>query len=210
MSSDFSSGVVQLDLRALRVGICELFTLAEIQILCFDLGIPYEELPGETLPNKAAELIGYSARRGRLQDLVAYVRKVRPNFPPIDTEAPVVSPTPSAEEHRSTHRRALRHARRDINLVHTLRPSPDDPDYYDILIYLIAHRDADISKVRYAEFFLGSAWYNHIFRASNQDGFLGISISAYGPVLCTCRVVFDDGHEVLLDRYIDFEMGEKR
>jgi hypothetical protein len=54
---------------------------------------------------------------------------------------------------------------------------------------------------------LGFMWNNQVFKVDNKEGFAGINISAYGPVLCTCRVVFSDNHEVLLERYIDFEMA---
>jgi len=78
----------------------------------------------------------------------------------------------------------------------------------DVLIYLVAHKDAKLSTVSYAEFFLGKYWGNRIFRAANKEGFVGIGTRVYGPVLCTCRVVFQDNHEVLLDRYIDLEMAD--
>jgi hypothetical protein len=37
---------------------------------------------------------------------------------------------------------------------------------------------------------------------------MGVRLSAYGPFLCTCLVTFEDGEQVSLYRYIDFEMGE--
>ena len=56
-----------------------------------------------------------------------------------------------------------------------------------------------------AEFFLGPYWGNKIFPAVEQNGFIGISTSAYGTFLCVCRVSFTDNTHIYLSRYIDFE-----
>ena len=208
MTSDSSMEVTQLDLRALRLGMFDTFSTDELRIACFDLGIRYDDLPGNGLEAKVAELIGYAQRRGRLQDVVAYVKEARPNLK-LSQKAQTATIVPGAlEEQRAEHRYALRDDRRDINLVHTLRPSPGSAGWYDILIYLIAHKDAQLSTVSHAEFFLGKYWGNRIYRAANQEGFVGIGISAMGSVLCTCRVVFQDDHAAFLDRYIDFEMAD--
>jgi Effector-associated domain 7/prokaryotic YEATS domain len=208
MTSDSSTQVTQPDLRALRLGMSDTFSTDELKVACFDLGIKYDSLPGEGLETKVVELIGYAQRRGRLQDLVAYVQQERPNLK-LSPKIQTVTTTPGAlEEQRAQHRYALRNGRRDIYLVHTLRPSPGRAGWYDILIYLVAHKDADLSTVSYAEFFLGKYWGNRIYKATNDEGFVGIGTKAYGPVLCTCRIVFQDDHEVLLDRYIDLEMAD--
>ncbi len=201
-----ASQVTQVDLPSLRRGITDTFSLDEIATACFDLGITYENLPGNTRDAKVRELIQYAVRHGILQDLVAYVHEARPVLTVGQTARTTVTSPVTATE-RAKHRQTLRDERKDIYLVHTLRPSPDRGDWYDILIYLIAHKQADLSIVHYAEFYLGFMWDDQIFRVDNQEGFVGISISAYGPVLSTCRVVFRNNHEVFLERYIDFEMA---
>jgi hypothetical protein len=206
MLGSTSTEVVQLDLKALRLGISHTFSLDEIKVACFDLGIKYESLNGSTLEVKVIEMIEYAMRHGMMQELVAYVQNVRPSLKLLQKAQTMTAGLVTAEE-RAKHRRALRDDRRDINVVHTLRPSPGRDGWYDILIYLVAHKEARLDMVSFTEFFLGKAWNNRVFRADNQDGFVGISISAYGPVLCTCRVVFQDNHETLLERYIDFEMA---
>jgi hypothetical protein len=206
MSDIRSSQVTQVDLPALRRGISGTFTLDEIATACFDLGIPYENLPGNTLDAKVRELIQFAVRHGILQDLVAYVQEARPTLV-LKQTALTTATSPVTATERAKHRQALRDDRKDIYLVHTLRPSPGRSGWYDILIYLTAHKNADLSTVDFAEFFLGSYWHDQVFRVDNQEGFVGISITAYGPVFCTCRVVFRDNHEVLVERYIDFEMA---
>ena len=197
--------VVQPDLAALRLGISSTFSLDEIKLASFDLGIDYENLEGGTKDIKIVSMIEYARRHGMMQELVAYVQNARPNLK-LQQKALAVTSSPVSAEERARHRRALREAHKDIYLVHTLRPSPGREGWYDILIYLVAHKQAKLAEVSYAEFFLGGAWNYRIFRADNQEGFIGISISAYGPVLCTCRVVFNNQEATLMERYIDFEM----
>jgi len=103
---------------------------------------------------------------------------------------------------------------RNVFLAHTLRGSRRAGQEYDIALYLIPHRSNDpryrrenLSDVVEAEFFLGERFGNKVFRVKNRGGTLGIVVSAYAPFLCTCRVRFSDGQRVILNRYIDFEMG---
>lgn len=103
---------------------------------------------------------------------------------------------------------------RNIFLAHTLRPSKKSGQEYDLAIYLIPHRSndpkyrrEDLSDIIQAEFFFGEHFGNKVFRVKNKGGTVGMVVSAYGPFLCTCRVMFSDGHHVMLNRYTDFEMG---
>jgi hypothetical protein len=54
------------------------FSLDELQTLCFDLGIDFDDLPGTGKVNKARELIAFLERRGNLAKLVAEARRQRP------------------------------------------------------------------------------------------------------------------------------------
>ena len=54
-------------------------TLGEIQTLCFDLGIDYDELKGENKTEKIRELIETANKKGLLIDLVALCREVYPH-----------------------------------------------------------------------------------------------------------------------------------
>lgn len=94
---------------------------------------------------------------------------------------------------------------RNLFVTHITRPAIDPAQTFDAFIYLIRHRSEDFSDVRVAEFFFGPYWENKVFPAVEQNGFIGISTSAYGTFLCVCRVTFTDGAHIYLERYIDFE-----
>ena len=95
---------------------------------------------------------------------------------------------------------------RGVFITHVIEPSSRPEQEFDVFIYLLRHDSEDLSEIRFAEFFLGKYWANKVFPAVRQNnGFIGISTSAYGTFLCVCKVTFTDGKEVLLHRYIDFE-----
>jgi len=56
------------------------YSLAELQDLCFELEIDYEDLPGEGQSAKARELVSYCKRRGLLAALVERVIRDRPHL----------------------------------------------------------------------------------------------------------------------------------
>jgi tetratricopeptide (TPR) repeat protein len=77
------------------------FNLDEIQLLCFDLGIDYEHLAGETKPKKIHELILMVVRNGLLPDLLELLVEERPNVPwpelPPDFDPAPIEPQTSVE-----------------------------------------------------------------------------------------------------------------
>jgi hypothetical protein len=54
------------------------FSLAELRELCFSLEIPYADLPGDTLSDKAREVTAYAQRHGQWAELETAVRRLRP------------------------------------------------------------------------------------------------------------------------------------
>lgn len=62
----------------LRIFLLQYFNTEELRMLCFDLAIDYDNLPGATKSNKVLELIFFMERRNRLDDLVEMVRRYRP------------------------------------------------------------------------------------------------------------------------------------
>lgn len=74
---DVSSG--KADPKKLRDVLIARFNVAEIEMLCFDLDIDAEDVPGTTKPEKARELVRFMDRRGHLPDLIAAIRKARGN-----------------------------------------------------------------------------------------------------------------------------------
>ncbi len=89
-------------------------------------------------------------------------------------------------------------------LVHTLSPSRESGQLFDIFIMLRKHRSPQMPEVAHAEFFLGKYWGNEVFKVENDGSVIGLSTSAYGEFLCLCRVTFTDGAQIVLERYIDF------
>jgi nucleoside phosphorylase len=69
----------QIDVTALRQLLTLHFNTGELQNLCFDLNIDYENLPGQGKGDKARELIAYAQRHGRLASVISQARRLRPN-----------------------------------------------------------------------------------------------------------------------------------
>lgn len=67
-------------LTQLRKLLIQHFSLDELRVLCFDLGLEYEELPGDTRTTKMHGLIEYLQRRGELSRLLNEVIDHRPNL----------------------------------------------------------------------------------------------------------------------------------
>jgi hypothetical protein len=97
---------------------------------------------------------------------------------------------------------------RDIFLVHTISPSSDPDELYDIRMYLVPHKSASLASVQCVEYYFGKYWKDRIFVATNRSNAFLVSTSAYGPFVCTAEVHFSDGEVAVLSRYIDFEMGQ--
>jgi len=64
---------------AIRGLIVKSFKLDEVETMCADLGISYEDLAGTTLTAKVRELCSYSSRHSRVKDLIDYCVQTRPN-----------------------------------------------------------------------------------------------------------------------------------
>lgn len=62
------------------------FNISELQTLCQDLDVVYDQLGGSTLSDKSRELIDFLDRRQRLPELVAVGKVLRPDidWPPVN------------------------------------------------------------------------------------------------------------------------------
>ncbi len=98
---------------------------------------------------------------------------------------------------------------RNVFLAHVLAPSKSPHQKFDIFIYLVQHKSEEPLQLESVEFYLGKWWGDKVFRFPVSGSRIGMSTSAYSPFLVLCHVVFKDGYEVTLDRYIDFEMGDQ-
>jgi hypothetical protein len=63
----------------LRQVLADRFSPGDLQTLCFDLGIAYENLSGEEHRLKALNLIQTLERTNRIDDLIAFGQKIRPD-----------------------------------------------------------------------------------------------------------------------------------
>jgi hypothetical protein len=74
-----------MNLIQLRDRLITLFDLSDLKSLCFDLDVPYDELPGDTLRGKGEGLIDYCRRRDLLPRLWERCRELRPaeEWPPL-------------------------------------------------------------------------------------------------------------------------------
>ena len=67
-------------LAPLRDQLLRTFNLAELNGLCFDLGIDFESLAGQTRPEKAQSLVAYCDRHNRMDELLARAWALRPHI----------------------------------------------------------------------------------------------------------------------------------
>ena len=70
----------QAQLNRLRQTMRAAFIEADVQDLCFTLGIRYEDLPNPGLSNKIRDLIDLMARQNKLDELIALCKQQRPSM----------------------------------------------------------------------------------------------------------------------------------
>lgn len=68
----------RIDSKSLVETIRSQFNVPELQQLCFNLDIPYDDLPAKTHNGKVRELVLYCQRHGRLPELAQHVAEIRP------------------------------------------------------------------------------------------------------------------------------------
>jgi hypothetical protein len=85
-SSQFSDWHVRL-----REILINYFDESDIETLCFDLRVDYQNLAGTGKAKKVIELIKYLARTGRINELIDYCKQLRPNVPWSELQAAAIS-----------------------------------------------------------------------------------------------------------------------
>jgi len=68
-------------LTGLRELLAQRLGEGELRTLCFDMGIDYDDLPGEGKAGHARELIAFLNRRDRIEDLLASGERLYPDIP---------------------------------------------------------------------------------------------------------------------------------
>jgi len=64
----------------LRKGLEKCYSLGELKIVCFELGVDFDVLSGDSKPTKSLELVEYLDRRGKIDALVEYCVRDRPSY----------------------------------------------------------------------------------------------------------------------------------
>jgi len=106
------------------------------------------------------------------------------------------------------HERAeLAMASRRVYIVHRLQTSRDPTQLYDIVLYAIPAKEGTLASVRHIEYFFGRSWGHRIFTSDDRAKGFPVTLSAWGPFLCTAKIVFTDDESYTMYRFIDFEMG---
>lgn len=85
--------------QTLRESIDTAFSLVDLQTLTFDLGIDWEHLAGAEKREKLLSLITYLENRGLMSELIALLRKERPNK--VWDDPPIIEPPIPPEEPNS-------------------------------------------------------------------------------------------------------------
>ncbi len=90
----------------LQSQMAQAFNVEELKDLCFQLGVAYENIPGEGRDNKVRELIQYLERRGQINALLTLCEQERPNLnwrviKPRAAQKKRVEPIPSATQKRT-------------------------------------------------------------------------------------------------------------
>jgi len=128
--------------------------------------------------------------------------------PSITTDAHLIEVREDQERRRYQQRGQYYLPNRDLFLVHRLVPSSKPGQLYDILIYLIPHKEATLACVKKVDYYFGPHWGERIFTSTDRAKGFAISTSAFGPFVCTAELYFTDGQRTIIWRYIDFEMGQ--
>jgi hypothetical protein len=112
------------------------------------------------------------------------------------------------ESYRVNKNLFLVHRARPTGLLHKISGLPT----YDISVYLISHKSFghinDVKEVQYyfgQHFGLTQSEFGTRYVVRNGTDWFAIRINAYGPMLCEARVIFHDGSETTVSRYLDFE-----
>jgi len=111
-------------------------------------------------------------------------------------------------DERYNARKAFFEKQRGVMPVNKIYKSQKNGQLYDILIYLIPHKGHNLIQVTSVEYYFGKNWGRKIFKTEDRSNGFAIVTSAYGAFLCSIKINFNDGTDILVYKYIDFEMGD--
>jgi hypothetical protein len=98
-----------------------------------------------------------------------------------------------------------------VRLTGEMHPVVNLPTF-DVSVYLLPHKNFgrinDVQRVEYyfgQHFGLKQSEYGTKYIVENGSDDFAVRVNAYGPMLCEARIVFHDGTETFVSRYLDFE-----
>jgi hypothetical protein len=131
-----------------------------------------------------------------------------PPDPSVPAHAQLIDVQKDTDPQRHQERGRYYKPNRDLFIVHKIIPSSKPGQLYDILIYLVPHKDATLANVKKVDYYFGSYWGDRIFISARRETGFSVSTSAFGPFVCTAELHFTDGQTAMIWRYIAFEMGQ--
>ena len=112
------------------------------------------------------------------------------------------------DEGREVERDRVYAQNENIFISHRLFVSQEKNQTYDVLIYLVGHKDSRINEIVEVEYYLGQHWGHNVFCSTDRKKRFAIVVSAFGAgFLCLAKIHFNDGDVVETWRYIDFDAG---
>lgn len=113
--------MTQPDATQLHPFIVDHFSLDELKTLCFNLGIEFDDLGGDTRQGKARELVKAMQRQTRLDHLAAHLSLARPDaYRQRFHQSPTIPATP-ARLRRNPRQIFISHATADADFAHRLK-----------------------------------------------------------------------------------------
>jgi hypothetical protein len=138
------------------------FSEEEIQALCFELEVDYEDLRGDSKSAKARELVAYLDRHNRLPDLRALVGEKRPNVSLADG----LEDEDGGSAAGSTSNRAISVFDRDPDYA----PSVSEPLIYHLHGLDIYPASLVLTEDDYLDFLVKVSWDKEVVPYSVREG----------------------------------------
>jgi serine/threonine protein kinase/ATP/maltotriose-dependent transcriptional regulator MalT len=119
------------------------FDQDELQTFCFELGVDYDNLPGEGHGNKAREMLDYLARHSRLPELLTLGQGQRPDIAWDDVQIPQDAAPPASLRQALVQRfdeGELRTLYFDLGIGYDSLPGEGTDDKArELILYLVRH-----------------------------------------------------------------------
>ena len=160
---------------AVREEMNNTFNMEELRSLTLELGLDWDNIPGETKRRKAEETVAKMMRLNRANDLIAVLREKRPNgdWPdsPIFTER---GSGKTAVDHEKSLQNYLESLRQEVGYVPILGRNQQEPlenvfTHVNVLDKLLAERRYNIDRLQTEAHPRDFAWQDDVERIAGED-----------------------------------------